>query len=271
MEKSYGVTLQQQNTSDTDLRLEELRIKGFTIVPGVLDSNLLDEAKKRLADIYKIQEEHFGAAQLAAINEKDLVRAPLIYDDFFLYHVAANPKLLDLMKNILGDYFILHLQNGIINQPNEVHHQSSWHRDLPYQNFVISKPLAIGALFCIDDFTEDNGCTQVVPFTHKCETIPSKEYIAANKVAAVAKAGSVILFDAMLFHQAGYNSSNSTRRGVNNVYITPILKQQVDFPRAFGEKYANDQFLRRFLGYDSAVADNDQQWRENRIKKMTTK
>ena len=112
-----------------------------------------------------------------------------------------------------------------------------------------------------------NGCTQVVPFTHKCETIPSSEYIQANKTYAVAKAGSVIIFDAMLFHKAGYNSSSVTRRGINNVYTTPVLKQQVDMPKALKGKYSDDPFLRKFLGFDSEVAVDDVAWRENRVKK----
>jgi ectoine hydroxylase-related dioxygenase (phytanoyl-CoA dioxygenase family) len=267
MENSYGVTLQQKNISAIDFHLEELRIKGFTVLPDVLDEQLLDAARQKLDAVYATQADAFGEDRLASIHEKDLARMPLKYDEFFLNNVAANPRLIDFMKEVLGDYFILHLQNGIINRPNEVHHQSSWHRDLPYQNFVISKPLAIGALFCIDEFTVENGCTQVVPFTHKCETIPSAEYINANKVHAVAKAGSVIVFDAMLFHKAGYNSSANTRRGINNVYITPILKQQIDMPKALNGRYADDDFLRRFLGYDAAVAESDVIWREKRVEK----
>ncbi len=267
MESSYGVTLQQTNTTATDLYLEELRIKGFTIVPGILDESLLQIAREKLDDVYAMQASAFGAERLAAIHEKDLVRIPLKYDDFFLHQVAANEQLIAIIKLVLGEYFILHLQNGIINRPNEAHHQGSWHRDLPYQNFTISHPLAVGALFCIDDFTTDNGCTQVVPFTHKCETIPSKEYIMANKLPVEASAGSVILFDSMLFHQAGYNSSSGIRRGINNVYVAPILKQQIDIPKALNGKYADDAFLSKFLGYDSAVAESDVAWRERRVKK----
>lgn len=268
MEASYGVTLQQKNISAIDFHLEELKIKGFTVLPDMLEKGLLETARVKLDAVYSEQAGAFGEDRLNSINEKDLARMPFKYDEFFLDNVAANPRLIDFMKMVLGDYFILHLQNGIINKPAEVHHQSSWHRDLPYQNFVISKPIAIGALFCIDDFTEENGCTQVVPFTHKCETIPSAEYINANKVHAVAKAGSVIVFDAMLFHKAGYNASSQIRRGINNVYITPILKQQIDMPRALNGRYADDAFLRRFLGYDSAVAESDVAWRENRVTKV---
>src|SRR3546814_5583379 len=50
---------------------------------------------------------------------------------------------------------------------NPAEHQSYgqglFHRDLPHQHFVSSRPLAINALFCIDAFLEANGATLVVP------------------------------------------------------------------------------------------------------------
>ena len=91
MENSYGVTLQQTNTSATDLHLEELRIKGFTVLPDVLDESLLQAAREKLDAVYLKQAAIIGEDRLAAINEKDLVRMPFKYDDFFLYNLAANP------------------------------------------------------------------------------------------------------------------------------------------------------------------------------------
>jgi len=269
MEKSYGVTSRHTNTSAEDFYLEELRIKGFSVVSDILNNEELMDVREKLDAIYTTQVNQFGEENLELIHEKNLVRLPLKYHGLFLEKIAANEKVISLIKKILGEYFILHLQNGIINKPGEAHHQSSWHRDLPYQNFVISKPLAIGALYCIDEFTVETGCTYVVPFTHKTEEIPSAEYIAENKFAVIAKAGAVILFDSMLFHQAGYNASKIIRRGINNVYTTPVLKQQINIPKALQGRYSEDIFLRRFLGYDADVADDDILWREKRLKRFT--
>jgi ectoine hydroxylase-related dioxygenase (phytanoyl-CoA dioxygenase family) len=202
---------------------------------------------------------------LKKINEQNLVRCPLLYDEFFI-DIATNHRVMEIVKKVLGDYFILHLQNGIINKPNEEHHQSSWHRDLPYQNFVISKPLALGALFCIDDFTNESGSTFVLPHSHRVELIPSSQYIEKNSKQIIAKAGSVILFDSMLFHKAGYNSANYIRRAINNVFVVPIIKQQINLPIALNGKYSDDDFLSKLLGYQSNSPSSDIEWRNNRIK-----
>jgi ectoine hydroxylase-related dioxygenase (phytanoyl-CoA dioxygenase family) len=162
----------------------------------------------------------------------------------------------------------LHLQNAIINPPNQVHHQSSWHRDLPYQNFVISKPLALSALYCLDDFSPETGGTIVVPHTHNHEIIPSVEYLEKHNLIITAKAGSVVLFDAMLLHKAGYNSSNNFRRAINNVYTVPIIKQQLNIPLMLKDKYTDNQFLLRLLGFESQVQNSDREWRLQRKNKL---
>lgn len=264
--KSYGVNKQSFNVSAIDFYLEEIAINGFSILENVLKEDDLKIAREKLDAIYQQQEKEFGLENLKKIQEKNMVRSPLVYDSFFL-DIATNPKILEIITAILGGYFILHLQNGIINLPNEEHHQSSWHRDLPYQNFVISKPLAIGALFCIDDFSETSGGTLVVPHSHRVEEIPSNEYIVKHSKQVTAKAGSVLLFDAMLFHRAGYNSANYIRRAINNVYTVPILKQQINLQTALKGKYAEDAFLSKFLGYQSNTANSDVAWRRERLNR----
>ena len=127
--------------------------------------------------------------------------------------------------------FILNQQNGSINPPQESYNQGAWHRDLPYQHFVSTKPLAINALFCIDDFTFQNGATFVLPASHKSEAFPSEKYIRKNAIQVEAKAGSFIVLDSMEFHTGGFNKTNLERRGVNHLYTIPYFKQQINIPR----------------------------------------
>lgn len=39
-------------------------------------------------------------------------------------------------------------------------------RPVLYQHYVSSSPLAVKALFCVDDFTHENGSTFVLPASH---------------------------------------------------------------------------------------------------------
>jgi len=99
--------------------------------------------------------------------------------------------------------------------------------------------------------------------------LPSDAYIAANRVVASAPAGSAIVFDTMLFHRAGANSSANIRRAVNHLYTTPILKQQYDFPRALGDDANFDPAIARLLGYSSQVPIDVRAWRTARAARLS--
>lgn len=267
-ENFYGKFMQVECNSDIDLYIEEIKNDGFAIIEDVLTQEELQIYRDKIDSVYKQQELEFGIEKLNSINEKNMCRMPLKYDDYFI-NIATNEKVLEVVRKFLGDFFILNLQNAIINTPNEEHHQSSWHRDLPYQNYVISNPLSINALFCIDNFSVETGATIVVPYTHKTEILPSDRYIKKHAVTATAKAGSVIVFDSMLFHKAGCNSSNIIRRAVNHQYQIPLLKQFYDFPKALKGKFSDNKFLAQLLGYTSQVPLDDIEWRGNRIQRLS--
>ena len=116
-----------------------------------------------------------------------------------------------------------------------IHHsknitQGKWHRDLPYQHFISSKPLAISTIYCVDDFTYKNGGTYFLPYSHKNERFPSENFIEKNAIQLECKKGSYIIFDSMLYHCGGFNNSLKSRRAINHIYNIPFLKQQINIP-----------------------------------------
>ncbi len=264
--KSYGVTQQKVNANIFEEKLEELKIFGFTTFEDVFSETEINTFRTKIDEVYKKQLLEFSEEDMKKINDKSMARCLLAYDNEFL-KVFSNPVIKQVVDSVLGNYYILHLQNAIINHSNEEHHQSSWHRDLPYQNYTISSPLALNAFICIDPFTETSGSTFVVPYTHNLETIPSTGFIEKNKVQLIAKSGSVVFFDSMLLHKAGYNSAGFTRRAINNVFVKPILKQQISLPEFLGENYTNDPALKQLLGYGSNVPKSVTEWRKNRLNR----
>ncbi len=261
----YGVREASNATSEADKSVEEIRISGYTVIAGALSESELQIIRGKLDEIYEVQVKEIGGeGRLSEINDVNVVRLLLAYDDYFL-KVATNPTVLAIVERLLGDYYILMQQNGIINLPGLENYQISWHRDLSYQHFVSTRPLAISALFCIDDFSEESGGTHVLPASHKIETFPSQEFLEKNQRGIIARAGSVLVFDSMLFHRAGYNRSTFTRRALNHVYTLPFLKQQISIPEALQGKFRDGGFLSKFLGYESEPGKNVSQWRSAKI------
>lgn len=265
---AYGIREARPDKDALDVHAQEIQLLGFTILEAAVTGERLSHWRQSLDGILERQAaESGGANALHAIGEENTARAVLAYDETFL-EIANHPLPIELCRRLLGDYFILMQQNGIINQPTEAaHHQSAYHRDLPYQHFVSSRPLAISALFCLDPFEADNGSTVILPGSHKTELFPSESYVRKMERPVTAPAGSFIVFDSMLFHRAGMNRSTAIRRAVNNVYTLPFLKQQIVLPALLDGKWADDPWLRRFLGYESDPPASPAAFRARRARR----
>ncbi|MGZ3592473.1 MAG: phytanoyl-CoA dioxygenase family protein [Syntrophales bacterium] len=227
---SYGILQQNLSESALDEAAEQVRNLGYAI----LDSGYTTPELQSISEEFNRTREHYvetyGESKLRSLNEFHTIRSPLTHGGDAFLKLALNEHLLSLLKKLIPGKFILNQQNGVINPPQETYNQGAWHRDLPYQHFVSTKPLAINALFCVDDFTFENGATFVLPASHKSEGFPSENYVKKNAIQVEAKAGSFIVLDCMVFHAGGFNKTNLERRAVNHLYNIPYFKQQINIP-----------------------------------------
>ncbi|NRQ42313.1 phytanoyl-CoA dioxygenase family protein [Rheinheimera sp. YQF-2] len=247
--QSYGILEQKQVLTD----IEEIREQFLTNGYAVLDAGLSG------ADIATIQADfdtlsqryitHYGSDKLKSCDEYHTIRAPLLFEnsDTFL-RLALNPVLLEFVSSVIAGSFILNQQNAITNPSRQPYNQGKWHRDLPYQHFVSSRPIAVNALYCVDDFTSDNGSTYVLPFSHLREEMPSTRYIKNHAVQICAKAGRFIVINCMTFHTGGFNLSPSDRRAVNHLFNIPFFKQQIKIPGNLSAEGLNEQ-QKKILGF----------------------
>jgi ectoine hydroxylase-related dioxygenase (phytanoyl-CoA dioxygenase family) len=265
--RTYGVS-QRRKTSNGHLQaaLEEFAFRGFLVLPNVLDASQVANLNSRLEAVYARQcEEVGGEEQLTRINDSDIARCPLAYDDTFM-ELAQHPKILEVAREILGPTFILMMQNGILNRADKYQFQTTWHRDLNYQHWVCSATLAISALVCLEEFTVETGATVVLPCSHKFAEFPSDEFVRSAEVSVIASAGSVIVMDAMTFHRAGVNRSRKDRRAVNHVLAVPILSQPVDIPAMLDRNPPQDPWLAGYFGYRWNPVRSVRDWRLRKIE-----
>lgn len=263
----YGITERAVAADDLALHVERIQVTGFTVVPGGFTASALDECASRLDAVLAAQVAECGADRLQAIGDALTARCPLAYDETFL-RLAAHEVVLTIVRRLVGDYVVLMQQNGVINAPRQGHTQTAYHRDLPYQHFVSSRPLAVSALFCLDPFRVETGATTVLRGSHRLETFPSDQLAAELDTPVVAERGDFIVFDSMLFHRAGINRSERVRRAVNHVYTIPLIAQQISLPQALGDRYRHDPALARLLGYESSPAASVLDWRQRRLSRQ---
>lgn len=263
--RTHAVREVRQNADEADLLVEEIGSVGYTVIDSGLTADELKLVRQKIDGLYELQVREIGGEEkLLQINDADLVRCIIGYDDYFL-KLAAHPAIMEVARRILGDNFILMSQNAIINRPADSHYQFTWHRDLNYQHYVSSRPLAFSALYAVDDFTAETGGTWLIPGSHKVEAFPSEDYVRRHGFQVDAPAGSILLFDAMIYHRAGVNRSGKLRRSVNHIYSVPMIQQQISLPNMLKGKFSDDAFLAMFLGYETATGATVKEWRTRKL------
>jgi len=263
----HGITERSYCSTEIDLKVEEFTRQGYCVLTSILSETALKQARAKIDEVYAIQEKELGQNfTLAMLNDSNIARALLAYDDFFT-RFAYDPIVAPYISTLLGENYLLSSQVAILNQPHQGHYQYSWHRDLNYQHFTSSRPLAVQALYCIEPFSSVTGGTVILPGSHLFEEFPSEQYVRKHSIQVECPAGSVLLVNSMVFHRTGENSSNSVRRAINNIFTIPMLQQAINLPKLLKGKFFDDPHLRKILGYEWPTVDSVVDWRMHRIER----
>ena len=170
------------------------------------------------------------------------------------------PEVLSVVDNLISKTAILHLQNALIlpsfgKEAPKVF-QNTFHPDVrrTINNFL----MAINIMFPIDDYSENNGGTKIVPGTHQQKTPPSQSFIEENAITIECSKGTMIVFDSTLWHSAGENKSGKSRYAINHIYTPSFMKPQIDMVRHLGKDTILSQNFRtqQFLGWHTRVPTN---------------
>ncbi len=272
--RHYGIKEQHSSKNAIEQAIERLRIVGYAAVESGYSADkqqaiaeAFERARKRQLEIYG------GVERLKEIDEHNTIRAPLAYEDIFI-ELASNENILTVAEQLFGGShktgtYVLNQQNGIINPGGAgTYNQAAYHRDLPYQHFTTSRPVAINALYCIDPFTKENGATLVLPATHKESKFPSEAVVKNLAQPVEAPAGTFLVLDCMTYHSGGNNVTDKDRRAVNNVYTLPLIRQQIELASVMGGDRDISPDLQRLLGFDYQKIDSIEGYYNYRQSKL---
>ncbi|GGN59898.1 hypothetical protein GCM10010112_15530 [Actinoplanes lobatus] len=80
----------------------------------------------------------------------------------------------------------------------------------------------INVIWALDDFTTGNGATLIAPGSHRwpADRRPSRD----DLIPVVMPAGSAVVYSGRLWHAAGHNRSEATRRALICEHVLPWLR-----------------------------------------------
>jgi ectoine hydroxylase-related dioxygenase (phytanoyl-CoA dioxygenase family) len=127
-------------------------------------------------------------------------------------------------------------------------------------------PVVATCFYLLSDFNIENGCTWVVPGSHKLPPLPMKAYYTTPEGAAmidkavpiVAPKGSAFLFDGRICHAEGVNTSGEVRIHLNNYHCAPYMRQRELFSMNLRQDVIDELSTAqlKLLGFESSFLYN---------------
>ena len=166
--------------------------------------------------------------------------------------LALDPLINQMADSFLGPHcesYQLHFTSAIQIGPGES--SQILHRDRGVWGGYIPRKIEtqFSTVWAINDFTKENGATQVVPGSHKWHK--DREPLPEEIAYAEMKAGSVFIYTGSVLHGGGTNVTEQPRLGVFLHYAPSWLRQEENQYLSCPPEVAKDfsPELRSLIGY----------------------
>jgi ectoine hydroxylase-related dioxygenase (phytanoyl-CoA dioxygenase family) len=103
-----------------------------------------------------------------------------------------------------------------------------------WKNTVVKGAYQVcNSIWLLDDFTENNGSTRVVPKTHQLDLLPDAAMTDPmekhpDEIRIIAPAGSVFIFNSHVWHGGTTNHTDKDRRSIHSYFCNRQQPQQID-------------------------------------------
>ncbi len=188
--------------------------EGYCVVPGVLDQQSVTEVKAVVQELAS-----WEAAKATGQFYDDSGKVQRVWNLINKHPVfgelIASPLIMDAMAQLFDrdtphfTYYLSSLQANVLF-PGAV--RQKLHIDTPVPEPLPPWIIKANSIWLLDDFTADNGATELLPGSHKRTTKPREsDYDSSEIISVRAAAGSVLFTHGALWHRAGANQSEVWR------------------------------------------------------------
>ena len=218
---------------------DEINTYGNAVIHDVLSEEEINKAKSILLNLSKK-------------SNTLRLQSPELEHKIFL-ELIVHPLCRKIWKICLGgDPICSHFDGNIISGYSEA--DIWWHIDHPNMLSDIYPENLVGqTIIMLDDFTEENGATKIIPGSHKKGVGPDNFIDSINKneipsKTICGKKGSFSFTMGGVWHTAGVNKTNKSRVALVIMYVAPHTVRNHDMTRAI-IKYKNlPKFVEKTLG-----------------------
>lgn len=190
---------------------------GYVVLRGVFSNGQCQDAIKSLESMHASSLDNelspvygYSCQYVDALLYRDL-------DTFLPFSVE--PRIISLLKHVAEarvERTSFHLASLTARSAFPGCGEQALHEDYHVEDVAF----AFNAVVMLNDFTEANGATQLVPGSHRHMMFLNETDSEPEPVLITGSIGDVLLFDAAIFHGGTRNSTGSTRHALLACYCS---------------------------------------------------
>lgn len=215
-----GMTIEQKLAWERD---------GFLVIENFLTNEEVSFYNERLDAAFEIWRSKGGHnPELGQLNHVEQICGIIEYDDAFL-RLMEHPKMMPIMRDIIGDSFVMIDNDGLLKPPQKESH-TNWHRDTSNLLFMNEKrvPFMAKIFYFLSDVEPDGGCLAFLPGSSNMrnEWLPKveKQEDMPGHVRMSVPKGTAVIFNGYTYHSALNNYSDRVRRSIIYNYGPSFLR-----------------------------------------------
>jgi hypothetical protein len=200
----------------------QLKFKGFVLFEDMLTTAEVDALRSRLEELWQEEGQEAGIENYI---EKGVRRLANLADKGEVFRsLFGHPLVLEAAEFVMGPDFHLSMLNARDVPPgagaNMPFHADTDNKRRPDQTGFN----AFTAIWMLDEFSQDNGATRIVPGSHLSSLLPKESvhdvYTPHPEEQVVeGKTGDLLIFNGHCWHTGGANNTNKHRRAILAHYL----------------------------------------------------
>ncbi len=241
---AMGVTMDTLSQAEKD----QLDRDGYLPLRSILSAQQVAQITKRTDELIAAEGEEAGKEvhqEAGATRLSDLINKDPIFEVCF-----THPRVLAAINHVLRGDLKLSSLNYRAALPGfglqGLH--ADWRTAVEPGDYWVCN-----SIWLLDDFTESNGATRVVPGSHRSgkvakDVMPDPTQPHPDEVVLNAPAGTVVIFNSHTWHGGTLNRTDRPRRALHSYFARRDQEQQLD-QKAYirPETYARLSPAKRFI------------------------
>jgi ectoine hydroxylase-related dioxygenase (phytanoyl-CoA dioxygenase family) len=245
--------------------IEKIEKDGYALIPSVYNVSVVNKLLMLCKDWYE-ETKNSISKDVPYLNTNQANIYNLQNKDIFFLEALFMPvEVENILMHFLNDKWYKQIPQTEPNYILRSYGARSSNKGLPlhidsFIPYIGDQVIAMQYAIILEDQNYNNGCTVVVPGSHKSGLYASQDAMK-SAIPIESKAGDVVMWDSRLWHGTTDNNSGKTRWAIVSTFVRWWIKQHFNItdnlPQDIYERLSDKQ--KAVLGFCSVPFNTEYQ------------